>query len=213
MLDDKTKAEIKQILTPMQKPVTIQLFTQMIECGLCKETHELMDELVALTDKLKLERSELGANPISDVNLKIDKVPAMIIRNQEKNYGIRFFGIPAGYEFAAFLSAILLVSNGDIHLTQDTKNFLDNLQKDIHIEVLTAPTCPYCPTMAAQVHNMAFYSDKVTADVIEVSEFPMLIQKYQVEGVPVTIINEAHKFPGAVPEELIVENIRMALGG
>jgi hypothetical protein len=32
---------------------------------------------------------------------------------------------------------------------------------------------------------MAFYSDKVTADMVEISEFPHLAQKYAVQGVPV----------------------------
>lgn len=47
---------------------------------------------------------------------------------------------------------------------------------------------------------MAVESPNVTADVIEVSEFPELIQRYQVRGVPKTIVNDALSVEGAVPE-------------
>jgi predicted DsbA family dithiol-disulfide isomerase len=55
---------------------------------------------------------------------------------------------------------------------------------------------------------MAIANSRVVADVVEVSEFMDLAQKYQVRGVPKTVINDAAEFMGNVPEETFVEHIR-----
>ena len=55
---------------------------------------------------------------------------------------------------------------------------------------------------------MAIANSRVVADVVEVSEFMDLAQKYQVRGVPKTVINDAAEFMGNVPEETFVEHIK-----
>jgi len=52
----------------------------------------------------------------------------------------------------------------------------------------------------------------VTADVIEVSEFPDIAQRYQVFGVPKTIMNERVSLEGAVPEPEFLERMQEAAG-
>jgi predicted DsbA family dithiol-disulfide isomerase len=47
-------------------------------------------------------------------------------------------------------------------------------------------------------------SSHVTADVIEVSEFPDVAQRYHVYGVPRTVLNEKTFIEGAMPEEQFV---------
>jgi predicted DsbA family dithiol-disulfide isomerase len=54
-------------------------------------------------------------------------------------------------------------------------------------------------------------SDFITADMIEAVEFPHLVNKYGVFGVPRTIINETESVEGAVPEEKILSEIMKAL--
>lgn len=59
---------------------------------------------------------------------------------------------------------------------------------------------------------MAFENKQVTADVIEVTEFPELIQRYQVRGVPKIVINEKVMVEGAVPEAQLLEKVLEAVG-
>ena len=54
-------------------------------------------------------------------------------------------------------------------------------------------------------------SDFITADMIEAVEFPHLVNKYGVFGVPRTIINETTSVEGAVPEEKILSEIMKAI--
>ena len=55
-------------------------------------------------------------------------------------------------------------------------------------------------------------SDKVTADMVEVTEFPHLGQRYNVMGVPRTVINDDTYIEGAVPESMLLEKLKAAAG-
>lgn len=61
-------------------------------------------------------------------------------------------------------------------------------------------------------HALAVESPHVTADVIEVAEFPELAQRYHVQGVPKTIINEQVSVDGAVPESRLLALVLDAVG-
>jgi hypothetical protein len=54
---------------------------------------------------------------------------------------------------------------------------------------------------------MAVESSLVTADVVDVIEFPHLTQRYQVRGVPKTVADDALHFEGALPEPLFVATV------
>ena len=50
----------------------------------------------------------------------------------------------------------------------------------------------------------------VRADMVESSEFPHLVQKYNVFGVPKTVVNEKVSFEGGLPEPLYLEQVMKA---
>ena len=92
-----------------------------------------------------------------------------------------------------------------------TKEYLKSLSDDVHLQVFVTPTCPYCPPMVMLAHQMAFENSFVRGDMVEATEFPHLGQKYNVRGVPRTIINETESVEGRVPEEMLVSQIKLAL--
>jgi len=62
-------------------------------------------------------------------------------------------------------------------------------------------------------HRLAMASDWIRADMVEATEFPHLANKYQVYGVPRTVINETIHIEGAVPEPMLVSQVMTALDG
>ncbi|MDD2229708.1 MAG: thioredoxin family protein [Candidatus Cloacimonetes bacterium] len=210
MLDDKVMQEVKKALEKMKNPVTLELFSQAFECGYCKETHQLLEEVSAASPLLTLKVHQFESDDEAVKLYDIDKIPAIAVLG-EKDYGIRFYGIPSGYEFSSLLAAILMVSTGITKLSSEAKAFLDSLQKPVHLQVFVSPTCPYCPPAVMLAHQLAFYSDKVKADMVEIGEFPPLTQKYSVQGVPRTVINEKWFVEGAAPEAQLIAKIKEAL--
>ncbi|MDD4309225.1 MAG: thioredoxin family protein [Candidatus Cloacimonetes bacterium] len=210
MLDEKVMQEVTKALANMKNPVTLMLFTQPFECGYCKDTHTLLSELIAANKLLKLEVKQFDGDEEAVKSMGIDKIPAIAVLG-DKDYGIRFYGIPAGYEFSSLLSAILMVSTGITKLTPETKTFLSNLSKPVHLQVFVTPTCPYCPGAVILAHQLAFVSPHVVADMVEITEFPHLAQKYSVQGVPRTTINEKWFVEGAAPEAMLIAKLKEAL--
>ena len=60
-------------------------------------------------------------------------------------------------------------------------------------------------------HKLAIENEHITADVVEVSEFIDLAQRYQVRGVPKTVVNEHIEIMGAVPEPRFVQEVLKAI--
>jgi alkyl hydroperoxide reductase subunit AhpF len=112
----------------------------------------------------------------------------------------------------SLLEAIEMVSKGSSDLSAETREFLDSLDRDLHFQVFVTPTCPYCPGAVILAHALAMASDRVSADMVEVSEFPQLAVKYQVQGVPRTVINETIVQEGAAPEEMLISKLKRELG-
>lgn len=60
-------------------------------------------------------------------------------------------------------------------------------------------------------HKLALSSELITADMVEAMEFPELANHYQVYGVPRTVINDVVHIEGAVPEEMLIDQLMMVM--
>jgi len=211
LMDQDTQDQVRNLLSAVTTPVTLRMFTQEFECGYCKETRQIAEEVADLSDKVTVEIADFVANKDLAESLNIDKIPAIAVQGETgQDYGIRFFGIPSGYEFTSLLESIILVGTGAFELTENTRTFLDSLEDPLHLQVFVTPTCPYCPQAVVLAHMLAFASDKVTADMVEVTEFPQLGQRYNVMGVPRTVINDDTYIEGAAPEHMLLEKLKAA---
>ncbi len=213
LMDRETQDQVRTLLAGINTPVRIHLFTQEFECGFCKETRQIAEEVAALSPSVSVHVHDFVADKALADSLKIDKIPAIAIMGDgDRDFGIRFYGIPSGYEFTSFLEAILMVGGQGHQVSAETLRFLESLEKPVHLQVFVTPTCPYCPGAVVLAHQLAHLSDKVTADMVEVTEFPHLGNKYQVMGVPRTVINETVYIEGAAPEQMLLEKLKVAVG-
>jgi glutaredoxin-like protein len=210
LLKDEDKKYITDEFKKLKDEVKIAFFTQKLECQFCDQTHKLLEEVTGLSDKLSLEVFNFAIDTAKVQEYKVDKIPATIIEGTKK-YGIRFFGIPSGYEFTSLLEAISMVSLGDSGLSKDSRRKLKTVDKPVHIQVFITPTCPYCSRAVQLAHRLALESDLIVADMIEAIEFPHLSNRYQVQAVPKVDINERVQFEGALPESAFVDQVLAAL--
>ena len=210
MLPDDVKKQVQEAFADLKTPVRLVIFTQTLECMYCRENKELLQEIADLSDQVTTEVYNFVTDPEKVEEFGIDKIPATAIVG-EKDYGIRFYGIPAGYEFTSLVHVIRLVGGVGSQLDDQTKQQLAELVDPVHMQVFVTPTCPYCPQAVVLGYEMAYVSDQVRADGVESSEFPQLAVKYQVSGVPRTVINEDTYLEGAAPPDMLLEKIQEAL--
>jgi len=209
LIPEQHKAHVREELASLQNPVRIIVFTQEFECQFCRETRELVQEVAQLSSKLSVEVYDLIKDAKKAAEYAIDKVPALAVVGKE-DYGIRYYGIPAGYEFGTFIKDLKMISRGSTEISEKSRAKLASVNTPVHIQVFVTPTCPYCPMAVSLAHQFAIENPRVKADMIDVTEFPHLGQKYAVMGVPKVVINERVEFSGLLPEDQFLQHVIVA---
>ena len=139
LIRDSDAAEIRERLKEMVNPVKLVHFTQELNLQYGREAQQLLKDLLDLSDKLSLEVCNFLLDRAKVAEYGVDKVPATVVRNG-KDYGIRFYGLPAGYEFSSLLDAIVDVSKGDSGLSPESKKKLGSIKQPLHLQVFVTPT-------------------------------------------------------------------------
>jgi alkyl hydroperoxide reductase subunit AhpF len=139
LLSKKDARASRQRLKLMASPVKLIHFTQELNLEYGREARMMMQEVAALSVWLSLDIHDYLRDRDQVAAYGVDKVPATIVRSA-KDYGIRFYGLPAGYGFANLLDVVLAVSQGDAGLSDVTKGKLKALSRPLHLEVFVTPT-------------------------------------------------------------------------
>jgi glutaredoxin-like protein len=217
VLNDQIVKQIQEAFAEVQEPVEVLLFGSKDNCEYCNEAKQLLEEVTALNDKLSLNVYDIQDNADVASKFKVTNAPGIVIAARDnaevKNLGIQFSGIPSGHEFSTLINDILIVSRRESGLDAKTREFLKNLDKPLHLQVFVTPTCPYCPRAVLLAHQMAMENPQmIIAEGVEATEFPDLANRFNVRGVPQTVINSgAGSVVGAVPEQNLLAEIQRAL--
>jgi alkyl hydroperoxide reductase subunit AhpF len=121
-------------------PVKLVVFSQELTAAdLCRQNEQLVREVAALNEQISVEVLNLAIDRDRAAAYQVDQVPSIVVEGA-RDHGIRFFGIPSGYEFSNLIDAIILVSTGEPQLTEQTKTSLSGLAGDVEIKVFSTPT-------------------------------------------------------------------------
>lgn len=127
--------------------VTLRLYTNREtgiivpgqECAMCEGTHQLLDELVTLSDQLTLDVHDFYAEREQALAEGISQIPAIVLEGENKGK-VHFIGAPAGYEFSTLIEDLVDVSRGTTSLEFHSRETLAALTEPIHIQVFVTPT-------------------------------------------------------------------------
>ncbi|MCW3982636.1 MAG: thioredoxin family protein [Candidatus Bathyarchaeota archaeon] len=204
--EDKKQLLRNDFKQKLVDPVKIVVFTQELECRYCNETRKLAEEFPSLSDKITTEVYDFVKDQDKAKELGIERIPALAVIGKQ-DYGVRYYGVPYGYELQTLIEAIVNVSKGTTDLSEKTRTILKDVKTPVNIKVFVSLTCPHCPGAAAIAHKLAIESNLIRAEVIEGSEFPDLTLKYNVIGVPKVIVNDKVDFVGEFNEDLFAEHV------
>jgi len=139
VLKEKDKKKVANIFKGIEKDVKIVMFTQEMECPHCEMTRTMLEEVSDLSDKLSLEVHDFVAEADLAKKYGVDKIPATVILG-DKDYGIRFYGVPTGYEFNVLIEDIMDVGKRNPALSKEVMTELAKVDKPVHMQVLISPT-------------------------------------------------------------------------
>lgn len=212
LLRDEDAEQLAAAFAGLDHPVELLLFSQQHECAMCRSTRKIVEELAALGGRVSAAVLDFVADAERAEALGVDKVPAIVLLSGGRDSRLRFYGVPAGYEFSALIEDVLDIGRGAPDLPAMIADRASAIGEPVHLQVAVSPTCPYCAQAVRAAHKLALAAEKVRADMIEMSEFPHLAVKYGIKGVPHTVINEQHAVVGAVAEHELLDEILDAIG-
>jgi glutaredoxin-like protein len=212
MMSAGDQARLQEAFAQMTRPVRLLFFTQTVGCDTCLQARQILDELPPLSDKIAIEEVNFILEPDRAARYGVDRAPAVALvagggngPDAVEDSHIRFVGTPSGYEFASLVQAVLLVGGRPSSiLSEESRRQIEAVESPMTIQVFTTPTCPHCPRAVAVAHEMAFLNPHITAYAVETTEFPDLARKYQVSGVPKTVVNDSTEILGALPPDVFV---------
>jgi glutaredoxin-like protein len=139
IVSEKDQEQLLKIFKLIDKDVRFVIFTQEFECNYCRTTRELLEAVSRLSDKISLEAHDFVKEADLAKNYGVDKIPATILLG-DRDYGIRFYGVPAGYEFSSLIEDIIDVSRRDPGLPNEVLTQLSIVNQPVHIQVMISPT-------------------------------------------------------------------------
>jgi glutaredoxin-like protein len=186
--------------------VRITFFEQSIGCDSCLPTRRALEAIVRDNPSVTLDVLNLVLDRDRAAEFGVDRVPAVLVSSAGADR-IRYYGAPLGNELPTLHQAIRMAATGETGLTEQSRAQLKTLSKPVTLQVFFTPTCVYCPQMIALANKAAVESPLVTSVAIDATEFPDLVRRYNVNGVPKTIVNDTVEIMGAAHEEDFITSI------
>lgn len=138
-LSAQDEQAVKKEFERLGGPVKLTVFASELGPETNAQTVALVKEVAALDDQISvsvlnphIEREQARA-------YGVDVTPAVVVEGA-RDYGVRFLGVPAGYEFSNLIDSIVATSSGEAALSDETKTALAGLTEDVVIKVFATPT-------------------------------------------------------------------------
>ena len=139
ILSASDAVRVREMLASLPNPVRLVFFTQTLNCETCEPAKQILGELAELSGQLTVEEHNFLLESDLAASYGIDRVPAIAVVGAQ-DHGIRFLGIPSGYEFMSLLDAIQVVSAGDSGLNEGSRALLASLEAPLALQVFVTPT-------------------------------------------------------------------------
>ncbi len=148
LISEQDKADLKRrFRKELKKDVTINFFTTTPspltlpgrDCPTCPQTQELLEDLTSLSPKLHLERYDFFSRTKERDDYGVERIPA-IVMEADGSSRLKYYGIPAGYEFATLLEGIITLSRSVSPLALETRKKLRKVNQPVHIQVFVTPS-------------------------------------------------------------------------
>jgi alkyl hydroperoxide reductase subunit AhpF len=140
ILTPRDQEAVRKEFERIRGPVKLVVFSQELVAGdLCRQNEQLVREVAELDERISVEVLNPQIDRERTEQYGVEDVPAIVVEGA-RDYGIRFLGIPSGYEFSNLIDSIIVASSGDAQLSETTKSSLAGLTGDVSIKVFSTPT-------------------------------------------------------------------------
>ncbi|MEE0933105.1 MAG: FAD-dependent oxidoreductase, partial [Clostridium sp.] len=208
LLNDGLRSQLKGVLARLEKEVTL---VSIVDESNSKsiELRDLVLDIADLDERVCVEIYNKGENREIENKINADKYPVVALLNNEKEYsGVKFHGVPGGHELNSFILAIYNLGSAGQQISEETLNNIKAIDKKMNIKVCVSLSCHLCPDVVVASQRIAIENKNVEAEMIDISGFKEIKDKFKVMSVPAIIINNEKIYFGAKKIDDIINIIK-----
>ena len=175
MLDDDIKKQLAEYLQLLENDVLIKISTG--SDSISNDMAALMDELTALSPRIKTEQ------------VKLPRTPSFTINRMEEDFGVTFAGIPLGHEFTSLILALLQVSGRAPKVDAKLIDQVKSINGEYHFETYISLSCHNCPEVVQALNLMSILNPGITHTMIDGAAFKEEAESKNIMAVPTVLLN------------------------
>ncbi len=201
----------------LKAPVKLRLFTQIPspiaipgrDCPTCAQAELLLQEVAGASPKIELLKHDFYADPETARNLKVERIPAILMGDDEPPR-MKFYGIPLGHQMAVIVETIRSLSRGVSPLANDSRRKLRQVNRPTHLQIVVSPEDQTSAETAYKVLAATRENPNLSADAIQIKDYPSLARSLGVQSIPLVLINDLYRLAGPIAETELVDQILAA---
>ena len=194
VLDAEIKKQLAEYLQLLENDVLIKFSAG--SDSISKDMTDLIDELTALSPRIKTEQA------------KLPRTPSFTVNRMEEDTGVTFAGIPLGHEFTSLVLALLQVSGRAPKVDGRLIDQVKNIKGEYHFETYISLSCHNCPEVVQALNLMSILNPGITHTMIDGAAFKEEAESKNVMAVPTVYLNGQVFGSG----RMILEEILVKLG-
>lgn len=205
LLDDNLRAQMKGIFDKIENEVTL---VSIVDESNSKslELRDLVLDIADLGQKIKAEIYKKGENLDIEKKINADKYPVVALLNSNNEYSrVKFHGVPGGHELNSFILAIYNVGGPGQDISPEVLNEIKNIKNKTNVKVCVSLSCHLCPDVVVSSQRIAIENSNVETEMIDISSFKEIKDKFKVMSVPAIIINDEKIYFGAKKIDEIIK--------
>lgn len=186
--------QLKTLLDKLSAPVA--LVCVLDEGEKSAEMAAFVNHIAGLSPQLSCKFLAPGEDPGTDEALDASLLPATGVYAGEEFGRMVFHGVPGGKEITGFAGALLNAGNAAKPLDKPTLKDIAKIKKPVDIRVCVSLACHHCAQLVMSAQRVAWENPLATAHMIDANLYPELVARYQIQRVPLTVLNGDKAIPG-----------------
>ncbi|HHU70473.1 MAG TPA: alkyl hydroperoxide reductase subunit F [Clostridiales bacterium] len=196
ILDGDIKNQLDEYLKLMEGEVLIKL--SLGSDSVSKEMTQLVEELAAMSPKIKVEEA------------KLERTPSFSISSVNGDREVTFAGIPLGHEFTSLVLAILQVSGREPKVDENVKNRVKKIDGTYNFETYISLSCHNCPEVVQALNTMSVLNPNISHTMIDGAAFKDEVESKDIMAVPTIYLNGEFFGSGRMDIEEILGKLNLA---
>ncbi len=175
LLDADIKAQLAQYLQLLENDIVLTVSAG--DDNVSRDMLALIDELTAMSPKIKVEKA------------KLERTPSFSVNRVGENTGITFAGVPLGHEFTSLVLALLQASGRPPKVDESVVKRVQNLRGTYRFETYVSLTCHNCPDVVQALNAMSVLNPNISHTMIDGAAFKEEAEQKGIMAVPTVFLN------------------------